>query len=508
MSQTMPISSASADVHGGNRHLGVALLLIATAQLMVVLDATIVYVALPHIQHALGFSSAGLEWVVNAYALTFGGLLLLGGRAGDLLGRRRMFVVGLLLFSAASLAGGLAASQAWLLSARAVQGIGGAIVAPAALSLIATTFPEGPQRNRAMGVYAAMSGIGSAVGLLTGGLLVTYVSWRWVLFVNVPIGIAAAAAAMVVLAETPRLPGRFDLPGAVTGTGGVAALVYGVSTAAPSSSGASQWGDAKVVAPLTAGVLLLAAFAVIEARSRHALLPGRVLRDRDRLGANLIMLGAGTSIFGVFYFVALFVQDIWGYSALKTGIIFLPLTIALLAGSATAARLVSRVGARPLLLVGATACAGGMYWLSRVTEHSTYTSGLLGPGLVLGVGFGLLFVPLALVALVRVADTDSGVASSLLNVGRQVGGSIGLAVLGTVAWTVVANSTRAAAVGATRAGTAGVGNQFTAAYRHALASGFDRAFLVAAGIALLILLTTIASIRIPSQKPQDREWRS
>ena len=218
MSQTQPMSSAPAGVHddarGGNRHLGVALLLIATAQLMVVLDATIVYVALPHIQRALGFSSAGLEWVVNAYALTFGGLLLLGGRAGDLLGRRRTFVTGLLLFSAASLAGGFATSPAWLLAARAVQGAGGAIVAPAALSLIATTFPEGPPRSRAMGVYAAMSGVGSAAGLLAGGLLVTYVSWRWVLFVNVPIGIAVALAALTVLAETPRLSGRFDLPGA------------------------------------------------------------------------------------------------------------------------------------------------------------------------------------------------------------------------------------------------------------------------------------------------------
>jgi EmrB/QacA subfamily drug resistance transporter len=454
---------------------------------MIVLDASIVYVALPHIQRALGFSNAGLEWVVNAYALTFGGLLLLGGRAGDMLGRRRMFVTGLLLFSAASLAGGFATSQAWLLTARAVQGAGGAIVAPAALSLIATTFPEGPPRSRAMGVYAAMSGVGGAAGLLAGGLLVTYVSWRWVLFVNVPVGIAVALAALAVLAETPRLAGRLDLPGAVTGTGGAAVLVYGLSIAAPASDGASHWGDPKVVAALTAGGLLLAAFAVTEARSRHALLPVRVLRDRDRLGANLIMLGVGTAIFGVFFFVNLFVQDVWGYSPLKAGVAFLPLTVAVLAASAAAAPLVSRIGARPLLLSGATACVGGMYWLSQVTEHSTYTNGLLGPGLVLGAGLGLLFVPLPLVALARVTDADFGVASSLLNTGRQVGGSIGLAVLGTVAWPVIANSARA-------------GNRQEsahAAYQHALATGFDRAFLVAAGIALLILLTTIVSIRIP-----------
>jgi EmrB/QacA subfamily drug resistance transporter len=398
-----------------------------------------------------------------------------------------MFVVGLLLFSAASMAGGFATSQAWLLAARAVQGVGGAIVAPAALSLIATTFPEGPPRNRAVGVYAAMSGVGSAAGLLAGGLLVSYVSWRSVLFVNVPIGIAVALAALALLAETPRLSGRFDLPGAVTGTGGVAALVYGLSTAAPTSVGASHWGDPKVVAALTAGGLLLAAFAVTEARSLHPLLPARVLRDRDRLGANLIMLGVGTAIFGVFFFVNLFVQDVWGYSALKAGVAFLPLTVALLAASAAAAKLVSRIGARPLLLAGATACAGGMFWLSRITEHSTYATGLLAPSLVIGAGVGLLFVPLPLVALARVADADSGVASSLLNVGRQVGGAIGLAVLGTVAWTVTANSAR-------------LGNRHQsalAAYQHALATGCDRAFLVAAAISLLILLTAIVAVRIP-----------
>jgi len=262
--------------------LGLALVVIATAQLMVVLDATIVNVALPHIQRALGFSGSGLEWVVNAYALTFGGLLLLGGRAGDLLGRRRVFVAGLLLFSAASLAGGFATSQAWLLAARAAQGAGAAVTAPTALALISTTFPEGPPRNRAMGVWSAMSVAGGAVGLLAGGLLTTYLSWRWVLLVNVPIGLAAALAAPRVLGESRRQRGRFDLPGAVAGTGGLAALVYGLSNAATSPDGASHWGDTKVVAALAASVVLLAGFAAIEARSEHPLLPLRLLRDRDR----------------------------------------------------------------------------------------------------------------------------------------------------------------------------------------------------------------------------------
>ncbi len=473
-----------------------ALLVIATAQLMVVLDATIVTVALPHIQAALRFSGSGLEWVVNAYALVLGGLLLLGGRAGDLLGRRRMFVTGLLLFVAASLAGGLATSPAWLLAARAVQGAGGAIVAPTALALIATTFPEGAARSRAMGVYSAMSVAGTVVGLIAGGLLVTYVSWRWVLFVNVPIGVAVALAAPAVLPAAPRRRGgRFDLPGAITGTAGVTALVYGLTNAAASQNGVSQWGDGRVVASLAAGAVLLGAFAVIEARSRHALLPARLLRSRDRVGANLIMLSVGTAIFGMFFFLTLFVQDVWGYSPLKTGVAFLPVTVVMLAGSAAAAALVQRIGARPLLLAGGAAATGGLYWLSRVPEHGTYAGGLLGPGLVIGTAFGLLIVPLTLVALARVPEADSGAAASLLNAGRQIGGSIGLAVLGTVAWTVVSDSARAQAAAAARAASPPAAT-WHAAYQHALAAGFDRAFLVAAAIAVLILLAAITAIRV------------
>jgi EmrB/QacA subfamily drug resistance transporter len=491
MSQAQSLTAEPVTDQGGSRRLGLALLVIAAAQLMVVLDSTIVNVALPHIQRALGFSGSGLEWVVNAYALTFGGLLLLGGRAGDLLGRRRMFVVGLLLFSAASLAGGLATSPGWLLAARAVQGAGGAIVAPSALALVAATFPEGPPRSRAMGVYAAMSVAGGAIGLLAGGLLVTYASWRWVLFVNVPIGIVVALAAPRVLAATSRLPGRFDLPGAVTGTGGVAALVYGLSYATTTPDGVSHWGDTKVMASLAVGAVLLAAFAVIEKRSRHALLPVRLLRDRDRLGANLIMLGLGTSLFGVFFFLTLFVQDVWEYSALRTGAAFLPLAAAVLVASGAATPLVSRIGARPLLLAGSAASIGGLYWLSMVTEHGTYLGGLLGPILVTGAGLGLLFVPLPLLALTRVRDADSGVASSLLNTGQQLGGSIGLAVLGTVAWTVVANSVRSASAAAARA----------VAYQHALAAGFDRAFLIAAAISVLMLVTALLAIRSRSPQP-------
>ena len=298
------------------------------------------------------------------------------------------------------------------------------------------------------------------------------------------------------------MPGRSNrpgLPGIVTGTGGIAALVYGLSNAATSPDGTSHWGDARVIVSLAAGAVLLAAFAFIEARSRHALLPVRLLRSRDRLGANLMMLGVGTTLFGVFFFLTLFVQDVWGYSPLRAGMAFLPLTPAVLATSFAATRLVGRVGARPLLLAGAVTSAGGLYWLSRMSEHGTYAVGLLGPTLVTGAGLGLLFAPLSLVALSRVAEAESGVAASLLNTGRQVGGSIGLAVLGTVAWTVVANSARAEGAAAARAASpvssARAASQ-AAAYQHALAAGFDRAFLVAAGIALFILAVAIAAIRV------------
>jgi EmrB/QacA subfamily drug resistance transporter len=500
MATTLSTIESTRDRSG--RRLGMALLVIATAQLMVVLDTAIVYVALPRIQTTLHFSDSSLEWVVNGYALTLGGLLLFGGRAGDLLGRRRMFVIGLLLFSLASLAGGLATSPAWLLAARAVQGVGGAIVAPTALALVATTFPEGPPRNRAMGVYAAMSVLGGTVGLVAGGLLVTYASWRWVLFVNVPIGIAAALAAPAVLPASRRTPGRFDVPGIITGTGGVAALVYGVSNAAANGpAGTSHWGHANVVAALAAGAVLLTAFAFIEARSHHALLPPRLLRDRDRLGANLMMLAVGTILFGTFFFLTLFVQDVWGYSPLKAGVALLPLTGGVLVTTAAATRLLPRTGARPLLMAGAIGNAGGLYWLSRITEHGTYAGGLLGPLLVIGGGLGLLFVPLSLLALARVADGDSGAASSLVNTSRQVGGSIGLAVLGTVAWTVVADSAHGAAA-ALAARTASVPAARAAAalraatYQHAMAVGFHRAFLVSAGIALLTLVVTVAVIRV------------
>ena len=471
---------------------------------MVVLDATIVNVALPHIQTALGFSGTGLEWVVNAYALAFGGLLLLGGRTGDLLGRRRVFIAGILVFSLASLLGGFATGQVWLLSARVLQGVGGAFAAPTALSLIAVTFPEGPPRNRAMGVYAAMSVAGGAVGLIAGGLLVQFASWRWVFFVNVPIGLVVAFLAARVLPESERRRGQFDLPGAITGSLGLALLVYGLSEAATSQNGVSHWGDTKVIVSLVAAVVLLVAFGFIEVRSRSALVPIRVLRNRDRTGAYLISLCIGTALFGMFFFLTLFVQTVWGYDALRTGISYLPMVATIMVASAVASQLVNRIGARPLMITGAVLGTGGMVWLSRITEHSTYAGGLLGPMMLTAFGMGLLFVPISLVALTKVAENDTGVASSLLNVGQQVGGALGLAVLGTVAWSAVSSSlhSQAAAAAAAAKNTAvhlspaQAAAAAKAASNHALAHGFSQGYVVSAGIMLLALVIAVAVIRV------------
>jgi EmrB/QacA subfamily drug resistance transporter len=496
--QARPVVSTQAP-----RRLGLALAVIATAQLMVVLDLNIVTVALPHIQRALGFSGSNLEWVVNAYAVAFGGLLLLGGRSGDLLERRRVFIAGLLVFSLASLLGGLATDQAWLIAARAVQGAGAAMAAPTALSLLAVTFPEGPPRNRATAVYSAMAILGIVIGLLAGGLLVTYASWRWVMFINVPIGLVVAALATRVLPRTGRRAGRFDLPGAITATSGIAALVYGLSNAATTPDGVSHWGDTKVVASLTAAAVLLVAFAVIETRSTDPLLPMRVLRSRNRTGAYLITLCTGTGILGMFFFLTLFIQEVWGYSALKTGLAYLPFVPAVLVMTVVTQQGVTRIGARPLLIAGSAIAAGGMFWLSRITEHSTFAGGMLGPELVLGAGLGILFVLVFLVGLTKVSDNDAGVASSLVNVGQQVGGSIGLAVVGTVAWSAVADSLRSQAAAAAKAGVHATGARAAALqahmYAHALATGFSRGYLVSAGVLVLALIIAVTVVRITRQ---------
>lgn len=476
-------------------HFGLALLVVAAAQLMVGLDLTIVNVALPTIQKALGFSGPGLEWVVNAYALTFGSLLLLGQRVSNILGSRRVLVAGALLISLASLLGGLATSPSWLVAARALQGAAGAIIAPTIFSQVIATFPRDKPRHRAIAVFATVSGLSMVGGLMTGGLLTTYLSWRSVFFVNVPLGITVALLAPRVLRKVEGSWGRFDLPGAITGTLGLAALVYGLSSAGSTSySGTSHWGDPVTIVSLIAGVTLLTSFVFIEARSPHALMPLRIFRDRNRSGVYLIWFCVTTEMFGLFFFLTLFMQNVWGYNALKTGVAYLPMigTMTLMAG--TSRQIARRIGAMPLLLVGSTFVAGGMTWLSRISEHSSYTAGVLGSTMIAGAGIAMLFVPLNLIATSQVDARDAGLAGQLIRVDQQVGGSVGLAALGIAAWTVVAQNIRDQVAAAVEAGhSAAVTSTI---YDHAVSIGFSLAFELCAAIMLMAIIIALITIRV------------
>jgi len=489
------LDQAAGDGHGHPRHLGIALAIITGAQLMVVLDASIVNIALPFVQRDLGFSQANLSWVINAYTLAFGGLLLLGGRAGDLLGRRRVFMAGVLLFAFASLLGGLAQSESWLLSARVLQGVGAAIASPTALSLITTTFPAGAPRNRAFAVYAAMSGAGAAIGLILGGAL-TELSWRWTFYINVPIGIAVALLAPRFLVESSRSRGRFDLPGAITATGGLVSVVYGLTHAATTS-----WSDSTTVTTLVLGAVLLAAFLVIESRSSHALMPFRVLANRTRGTSYLVMLSIGTSIFAMFYFLSLYIQTVLGYSSMRAGVAFLPFSVGIIVAAQIASALVSRVDPRWIAGTGALLAGGGVFWLTQVTVDSSYLSGLLGPILVISSGMGLAFVPLTLTAVAGVDKADSGVASAVLNTMQQVGGALGLATLSTVATS--ASRDKAAELAATLQAKVAAGaspeqlNALKASIRpEAFTHGATAAFLVASLIMLGGALVTYLLLNI------------
>jgi EmrB/QacA subfamily drug resistance transporter len=468
-------------------HPGLVLAVILTAQLMVVLDATIVNIALHDIRDALGFSSAGLSWVVNAYTLTFGGLLLLGARAGDILGRRRVFLGGITLFTVASLAGGFANSPAQLLTARAVQGIGGALASPSALALLMTMFPGARERTRAIGLYTAVSIGGSAVGLIAGGMLSQWASWRWVLFVNVPIGVVLVALARLVLPETERNRGRFDLAGAFTSTLGMTALVYGFVHAA-----SAGWSQAETVASFIAGVVLLGAFVLVEARAESPITPLRMFTNRNRASAYVARLMLVAGMMGMFFFLTQFLRGVLGYSDLKTGFAFVPLTVVVFAGSQVSARyLVERLGSKRLMVVGITFSTLGMLWLTQLSATSSYFS-LVGPLLVFGLGNGLAFVPLTTTALDGVEPRDAGAASGLVNVMQQLGGSLGLAVLVTVFGTV---STNAAA-------HPRPGESATDLARRAFVEGADRSFWTATVFLVVTWLLVTFAIRTkgPEQK--------
>lgn len=405
------------------------LVLVCVAQFMVVLDVSVVNVALPSIQQSLGFTPASLQWVVNAYALPFAGFLLLGGRLADLLGRTRVFLAGLTLFTAASLAGGLATSPEVLIAARAAQGLGAAVLSPATLTMLTTSFPEGPRRTRALATWTAIGLAGGTAGNLAGGLLTEFLSWRWTLLINVPVG-AVVMLATVRLPRGDRSPHRrrLDVPGAVLATAGLATLTYGVSRAQDHG-----WAAADVLAALTAGVLLLAAFAVIETRvAREPLLPLRLLRLRTVSLGNAAMLLAGACLNPMWYFLTLSMQHVLHYSPLLTGLGFLPHTVvAIVVGVRLTPWLLRRIRARTLIATGALIAAAGFAWQSALTADSGYLAGILGPALVFSLGAGLLNTPLTTVVTSGVPQDDAGAASGLMNTAKQFGAALGLAVLVT-----------------------------------------------------------------------------
>ena len=405
------------------------------AQLMIILDATVVNIALPHIETGLRFSPTSLSWVLNGYTLTFGGLLLLGGRAGDILGRRRIFLAGIILFTLSSLAGGLAPSAGVLLAARALQGAGGALASPAVLALVVSSFPEGRERIRALAIYSGVVTGGSSLGLVLGGLITQWASWRWVLFVNVPIGIAVIVLTPLFVTETPRQPGRFDLAGAITSTTGVAALVYAFIRAA-----SNGWGDRIGLGAFAAGTVLLASFVAIETRAAQPITPLRLFAHAGRSGSFIARLLVVAGMFGMFFFLTQFVQEELGFGPLMAGVAFLPLTVLLFAVSRLAPRLMARAGSYRLMLGGMVPVVIGMAWLSRVSAGTDYWSGVFGPLVLLGLGMGAVFVPLTTASLAGVRPEDSGAASSMVNVMQQLGGSVGLAVLVAVFGTASRNA--------------------------------------------------------------------
>ncbi|MFE4758503.1 MFS transporter [Streptomyces mirabilis] len=475
------------------RHLGLALIVIAAAQLMVVLDATITNIALPSIQTDLDVSASNLAWVVNAYALAFGGLLLLGGRAGDLYGRLRIFRIGIVVFTLASLLGGLAPNEELLIGARILQGIGAALAAPSALSLITTNFPEGKPRNKAMGVYAAMAGLGSTVGLLLGGVLTDYLDWRWVFFINIPIG-AAVLAGTKVLAEGERNTGRLDVPGAITGTGGLISLVYAITR-----GGESGWTDSLTLGFFTAAVVLLTLFLILQSRTTHPMMPLRLFKDSNRAGSYLSMLMVGSGMFAMFYFLTLYMQQTLGYSPVKTGLAYLPFSVGVGAAAAISSRLVARLAPRMVAGPGLALAGLGLFWFSTLETDSSYATHLMPAMFVMAVGLGLTFVPLTLGAVSGVANQDSGIASALLNTTQQIGGALGLAVLSTIS-TSAADNRLPDAAGTFYRAIATKDFALVARANEALTHGYTVAFTVAGIFFVISLLITLFAINAGRQK--------
>jgi EmrB/QacA subfamily drug resistance transporter len=447
----------------------IVLAIVCLAQFMVVLDISIVNVALPSIQKDLGFSAANLQWVVTAYSLTFGGLLLLGGRLADLFGRRRILLVGLVLFTGSSLIGGFSQNQGTLIAARSLQGVGAAVLSPATLTILTVTFTEQRARAKALGVWSAVAAGGGAAGALFGGFLTQYLSWRWILFVNVPIGIVLFFVARLFLvesrAEGPRR--RLDLAGSITVTGGLLALVYTIV-----HTDQVSWTSRSTLLTGGIAVVLLGVFALIEARlASHPLVPLSMFRSRALTGANLVMFCFGVAMFAMWFFLSLYLQQVLGYDPVVTGLTFVPQTAAIAVGATIAGRLAPRVGPRRVLMVGAFFAAGGLYWLSFIRTGDTYWSGACGGGILATLGMGLAFTPIALSATGGVRREEAGLASGLVNSSRQIGASVGLAVLSTVAASHIASLL--------------AGHTVTPELeRVAMTAGYARGFLIASVVAL------------------------
>jgi EmrB/QacA subfamily drug resistance transporter len=470
-----------------HKHLGATLFLACLAQFMVILDVSVVNVALPSIRSGLHFSEQDLQWVVNAYTVTFAGFLLLGGRAADLIGRRRVFVSGLVLFAVASLAGGLADSQLTLIIARAVQGLGGAVIAPASLSILTSTFEEGPARNRAVGIWGAMGGIGGAAGVLLGGVLSDVLNCRWILFINVPIGILAALATQRFVAEgrSAERTQSFDLTGAVTATLGLSVLVLGIVR-----TDVTGWGAPSTLGLLVAGLVLLAAFVGIEGRfARHPLMPLRIYASRTLSSANLVVLLLGGATFGMWFFLSLYLQQVLGYSPLKAGFSFLPMTLCIVGGSVFASRMVSRIGVKTLLVLGMIAETAGLLMFTGLADNGSYLGDVLAASLLSAIGIGLSFVPATIAAVSGVDRSEAGLASGLVNTSRLFGGALGLAILAAIAAAQTNSSV----------------HQGQSAHA-ALTSGFDLAFVLAGAFAAVGGL--IALFGLPRTRPRLVAQRS
>ncbi|MDR3648814.1 MAG: MFS transporter [Acidimicrobiales bacterium] len=481
---TAPTAAGQTQAPDPKRYWSLAV--IAVAQLMIVLDASVVIVALPSAQRALHISIANRQWVMSAYTLAFGSLLLLGGRIADYLGRRRMFIIGLLGFGAASALGGLAQDSAMLFGARALQGALAAVMAPAALSLLTVTFTEPRERARAFGVYGAIAGGGAAIGLVLGGTLTQLASWRWTLLINVPIALVAAVAASRVIRESRgESRGSYDLPGAVTVTGALFLLVYGFTVA-----GTHGWAAPFTVALLVGAAVLMAAFVAVELRTEHPLLPLRVVLDRNRGGSYLSSLLVGSAMLGTFLFLTYFFQGTLHYSALKTGFAFLPFSGGIIIGAGLASRLLPRTGPRALMTAGLVLAGGGLAWFTGLTPASSYLAHVLPPEILVSLGMGMAFVPLSSTALIGVEPKDAGVASALVNTTQQVGGSLGTALLNTVA---------ASAATTYLAGHA----KSAAAVQSAAVHGYTTAFTVSA--VLLAGAAVVAGLLVRASRDQAED---